>query len=142
MALIWYYYIMNLSNNTLKIHDIKPIVAIPDYSIYIFYGLIVLGVVVVGLVLYFIYQYFHNKKNLDQKKYLNILKNIDFENQKQTDYTISKYGRVLAKEDRQIRLFEELNYSLEPFKYKKDIQEKIPQTIRLKYETFLESLDV
>jgi len=140
--MIGYYFIMNSEQNKLQINDIKTIVEIPDYSIYIYYGFIVLGFALFLACLYFIYNYFISKKYSLEKEYLSKVKNIDFKNQKKSAYTLSKYGRLLAKEPRQKRLFEELHYSLEEFKYKKNIDKKIPNTIKLQYETFLESLDV
>jgi len=133
---------MNNEQNQLQINDIKTIVEIPDYSICFYYGLIILGFSIFLASLYFVYNYFKSKKHSLEKEYLFILKNIDLSNQKNSAYTISKYGRLLAKEERQKRLFEELHNSLEEFKYKKTIDKKIPNTIKLQYETFLESLDV
>ncbi|MCD4756639.1 MAG: hypothetical protein K8R39_00020 [Arcobacteraceae bacterium] len=133
---------MNNEQNQLQINDIKTIVEIPDYSIYFYYGLIILAFSLFLASLYFVYNYFKSKKHSLEKEYLFILKNIDLSNQKNSAYTISKYGRLLVKDERQKRLFEELHNSLEEFKYKKTIDKKIPNTIKLQYETFLESLDV
>ncbi len=133
---------MNNGQNQLQINDIKTIVEIPDYSIYIYYGLIILAVSLLAILIYFIYNYFKSKKSSKEKEYFNLLKDIDLSKQKQAAYTISKYGRFLVKDERQKRLFEELDNSLEEFKYKKIIEKKIPNTIKLQYETFLESLDV
>lgn len=133
---------MNSTESQLKINDIKTIVEIPDFSIYLYYGLIILGLCIVFALFYFIYNYFKSKKHSSQKEYFAILKNVDLSEQKSSAYTISKYGRLLVKEERQQRLFEELHHSLEEFKYKKTIDKEIPNTIKLQYETFLESLDV
>ena len=126
----------------LEIHDIKPIVKIPDFSIYLYYGLILISFLLIILIGYFIYKYFTGKKNTKEKLYYQNLKNIDFTNSKDSAYSISLYGRLLAKNERQIRLFEELNNSLEEFKYKKTVDKNIPLEIKTKYDIFLESLDV
>lgn len=126
----------------LKINDIKPIVDIPDYSIYIYYSLILLVTLFVLFIIYFIYKYFKEKNNKQDKEYLNILKNLDFSNPKQTAYSISYYGRILAKSERSHRLIEELHHELEDFKYKKHIPQNIPQNIKAKFDIFLGSLDV
>ncbi len=126
----------------LNIHDIKPIVKIPDYTIYLYYSLILICLLIAILVLYFIYKYFKNRKDSIEKAYLQNIKNIDFKNSKQSAYTISKYGRLLANTNRQKRLFDELNSSLEEFKYKKVVSNNIPQEIQAQYDIFLESLDV
>lgn len=126
----------------LQIHDIKPIVEIPSYSFYIYLLLITLAAVSAVLIIYFTYNYFKNKKNVDEREYLKILKDLDFEDPKKTAYTISIYGWKLAKSERQIRLMEELNHNLEEFKYKKDIDKKIPLNIKSQFDRFMESLDV
>jgi len=110
---------MNKAENQLQINDIKTIVEIPDFSIYLYYGLIIISFCIVLALIYFVYNYFKSKKHSPEKEYLSILKNIDLKNQKKSAYTISKYGRLLVKDERQQRLFEELHHSLEEFKYKK-----------------------
>jgi Tfp pilus assembly protein PilO len=126
----------------LKIHDIKPIIEIPSYSYEIYILSIVLVVLLVLLVGFFIYRYFKNKQNTKEKEYYNILKNIDFKDSKNSAYTISKYGRYLAKSERQIKLINELHHNLEEFKYKKHIDKEIPLNIKSQFDRFLESLDV
>ncbi|MEA3512181.1 MAG: hypothetical protein U9R37_01125 [Campylobacterota bacterium] len=126
----------------IKIHDIKPIVEIPDNTIYIYYTLIVTGLLLSFLILYLIYKFFKSKKITDDKIYFEKLKRIDFKELKESSYNISKYGRVLAKDERQKRLIEELHNSLEQFKYKKTIPNTIPINIKQQFETFMESLDV
>lgn len=126
----------------IKIHDIKPIVEIPDNTIYIYYALIVTGLLLSFLLLYLIYKFFKSKKITDDKIYFEKLKRIDFKELKESSYNISKYGRVLAKDERQKRLIEELHNSLEQFKYKKTIPNTIPINIKQQFETFMESLDV
>lgn len=126
----------------IKIHDIKPIVEIPDNTIYIYYTLIVTGLLLSFLLLYLIYKFFKSKKITDDKIYFEKLKQIDFKELKESSYNISKYGRVLAKDERQKRLIEELHNSLEQFKYKKTIPNTIPINIKQQFETFMESLDV
>ena len=126
----------------IKIHDIKPIVEIPDNSIYLYYGLILLGVIFVLGIVYLIYTLLKYKKESNQKKYFKILKKIDFNNQKQAAYTISKYGDLLIKDERELMLFEELNHSLEEFKYKKEISKTIPNDMKAKFDLFMETLNV
>ncbi|MEA2050561.1 MAG: hypothetical protein U9O56_07510 [Campylobacterota bacterium] len=124
----------------LNIHDIKPLVEIPDYTIYIYYGIIILAVLFFCLIGYLIYNYFQNKNDNKYKIYLNHLSNIDFYDTKKSAYDISYYGRYLATTQRQLRLFNELHHNLEDFKYKKTVSTELPQDIKVQYEIFLESL--
>lgn len=126
----------------IDIHDIKPIVEIPDISIYFYYGLIVLLITLGSIVLFFIYKFFKPKKRSVEYKYYEILRNIDFKNTKKTAYDISKYGRLLAKDERQKRLILELVELLSMYKYKKEIKSKISNEIETKFQIFMESIDV
>jgi hypothetical protein len=133
----------------IKIHDIKPLEQIPDNSIYFYYGLIIFSILFIIILFYFIYTFFKQKKISLQMQYFKILQNIDFNNQKETAYCISKYGQLLIKDEQQIKLFkelnaslEELNASLEEFKYKKEISQSIPNSIKLQYNKFMEILNV
>lgn len=126
----------------LKIHDIKPIVEVPSYSLYLYYALIVLGVLFFLFLGYLLIKYFKKNKNDERKKYYKILKNINFSTPKQSAYELSKYGRLLIQTQRDKKLFDELHYLLDEYKYKKDVKEKFSNEVKVKYELFMESLDV
>ncbi len=127
----------------LKIHDIKPIVEIPDYSIYLYYGLIVCAVLFGLFILYWVYRLITKTKKVSHdKEYFKILKDIEFTNVKNAAYTMTKYGRLLAKDERQKSLLEDLYHSLEEFKYKKVVSATISNDVKVKYDNFMESLDV
>lgn len=128
-------------NNSLKIHDIKDIVEIPDYSIFIFYLLVFLGLIIILLLIIFIIKLFKNKKKNERKEYFKILKNIDYENPKDAAYTITKYSRLLSLNDREKKLSSELIEELEKYKYKKNIN-KIDQSIKVKLSTYMDVIDV
>lgn len=124
-----------------KLHDIKELEQIPDSSIFIFLSLIFLGILFLLIIIFFIIKFFKNKKINNRKKYYEILQNIDFKDSKNSAYTISKYSRLLARSLRERKLCEELIEELEVFKYKKNVGE-INNTIKAKFSTFMDSLDV
>jgi len=126
----------------IKIHDIKPIVEIPDFSVYLYYGLVFLACVVICFLIYGVYRFFKPKIKTQEMYWYEELQNLDFNNIKQTAYDISKYGRYLAKEERQIRLIDELTADLSSYKYKKDIPVKLTQEIKTKFNIFMDTLDV
>ncbi len=126
----------------IKIHDIKPLVEIPDNSIYLYYGLILFAILFAITIIYLIYSFFKYKKESTQKIYFQKIKNINFNNQKEAAYTISKYGQLLDKDERENRLFQELNNSLTEFKYKKEISQDISNDIKAQYDIFMETLNV
>ena len=126
---------------TSKIHDIKDIVKIPDNSIFIYYGLILVGLLLCIIIIIFIFKYFKNKKVNQREIYFNILKNIDFKDSKQDAYIITKHLRLLVKSDREKILANELINELEDYKYKKDVP-TINQDIKNKLNTLLGIIDV
>ncbi|MGB7401942.1 MAG: hypothetical protein WA916_05145 [Arcobacter sp.] len=126
--------------NELKINDIKDLVSIPDISLYLLILIIVLGTVIIGFVGYLIYRFFKNKKN-PRKKYYEIIKNLDLNDTKNSAYQITLYARKLAKDEREIKISEELIALLEEYKYKKDVK-KFENDILQKYELFMETIDV
>jgi len=126
----------------IEINDIKPIVKIPDLSIYIYYTLFIVAFLLLVVIIFYLYKFFKKKPKTIEQKYYEKLQHINFENSKQSAYLISKYGKLLVKEERQIRLFEELNDELEVYKYKKEITIQISEKIKTKFHIFMESLDV
>jgi len=126
----------------IKIHDIKPIVVIPDLSIYLYYAVILLFLLVLIFITYKLYHFFKPKIKTQEMIWYESLQNIDFKDSKKAAYKITKYGNNLAKEDRQIRLIEELNSELSRYKYKKDISQEINQEIKTKFSIFMDTLDV
>jgi len=126
----------------IKIHDIKPIVEIPDFSIYLYYGLVFLVFLVICLLIYGIYKFFKPKVKTQEMYWYEKLQKLDFNNIKQTAYDISKYGRYLATDERQIRLLDELTEELSSYKYKKEIPSKLTQEIKTKFTIFMDTLDV
>ncbi|MEA3290565.1 MAG: hypothetical protein U9Q04_10350 [Campylobacterota bacterium] len=126
----------------LKINDIRSLETIPDYSIYIYYFIIVLVCIFVVAALYLAVKYFKSRADSKEKRYFEILKKVDLDDTKKAAYTISLYGRLLAKDERSKELIRDLHILLEDFKYKKEVSSKLPNEIKVKFDIFMESLDV
>ena len=124
-----------------KLHDIKELENIPDNSIFIFSILVFAGIILILTIIFLFIKYFKNRKVSDRKTYFNILKNIDFDDSKKAAYIITKYSRLIANNDREKKLGNELIEELEFFKYKKNVK-KIDKLTKAKYSTFMEILDV
>ncbi len=125
----------------IKIHDIKPLVEVPDISFYIFYGLIVLGIIVFCIGIFLFYKYLKNKRLNIKKIYLKKLKNVDFTNSKQSAYTITKYGQLLVQSSIEKQLLEDLIIKLEGYKYQKKVP-KVDDETKALYNIFVGALDV
>jgi len=126
----------------IKIHDIKPIVKIPDYSIFFYYTIIAMLFLFFCLFIYYLYKFFKPKNKTQEMKWYEILSNLDFNDTKNTAYKITKYGTYLATDERQKRLIEELTNELSNYKYKKEIQNSFSSNIKTKFSIFMDTLDV
>lgn len=124
----------------IEINDIKPPVDVPDYSLYLFIALLFFALVIVIAFFYWIYKLF-KKNNTIEKQYLEELKNMDFDDTKDAAYLITKYIRVLAKDERQKKISTELINLLHEYKYKKDVK-PLSAKVKAKLEIFIESVHV
>lgn len=127
--------------NEIKIHDIKNLTQIPDISFYIFLGLSILVFVILLVLIFIIYKYFKNKKKNRRKEYYKILKELDLKDSKQSAYNISKYTRLLVSNEREEKLFDELNEELEKFKYKKEVA-PLNDEVRILFGRYMDIIDV
>lgn len=127
--------------NEIKIHDIKNLVEIPDISLYIYMLLWILSILFIFILIFLLYKYFNNKNKNKRKEYYKILKDLDLKDSKQSAYTISKYIKLLAQNEREKRLASELIEELERYKYKKDVDE-FEDDVKIIFARFMDSIDV
>ncbi len=127
--------------NEIKIHDIKELSFITDFSFYIYILLWVLGLLVFFILIFLLFKKFFNREKNQRKIYYKILKEINLEDTKNSAYIITKYVRLLVSNDREKRLSKELIEALEPYKYKKSV-EPFNKNIKITFERFMDSVDV
>lgn len=127
--------------NELKIHDIKELVEIPDFSLYIYMLLWILGSLVFFILIFILIKLFLNRKKNKKKVYYNILKNMDLSNSKKAAYEITKYARLISHSEREKKLCHELIEELEEFKYKKDV-EPLNDNFKILFGRFMDNVDV
>lgn len=108
--------------NNLPMRDIKPLVEIPDTSFYLFLGMLAIIVLAIVALSLFIYKEVVARRLKNKKEALLAeLGRVDFSNPKKAAYTITKYGRILATDERSQKIFLELLTLLEKYKYKKEV---------------------
>ncbi len=113
---------MNEHNMTAQLKDIKPLIDIPDNSLYIYWGLIVLGVLLVFAIVFFLAKRFWKKRKVNLAKgYLQNLKSLDWNDAKKSAYEATHYARLLATDERRKELFSQLEPLLDQYKYKKEV---------------------
>ncbi|RXK02940.1 hypothetical protein [Halarcobacter bivalviorum] len=128
-------------NQEIKLHDIKQLVEIPDFSFYLYLLLLSVVILIIVLLIYLVYKLFKNRKKDERKTYYEILENIDFKQAKKSAYEITKYGKLLATSDREKKLIEELIEELEKYKYKKEVT-SIDNEVKILFNRFMDSVDV
>ncbi len=106
-----------------QLKDIKPLLEIPDNSYTIYWGLIIFVALLLLGVLFFVgKKLWDNRKENLAKGYLKKLKEIDWKDTKKSAYEATHYARLLATDERRIKLFEQLEPELEQYKYKKEVE--------------------
>ncbi len=123
------------------LHDIKPLVDIPDSSIYIYWALIGLGVVLGLLLLSFVLRKLLSLRKENKRKiYIQKLHAIDFKEAKQWAYEATHYGRLVAQSDREKEIYSQLLPYLERYKYRK-IVEKVDSDTQKQFRLFLQVIE-
>ena len=125
--------------NSIKIHDIKNLSEVVDWSLYIFLALLLCPLVLVVFLTYLLYKKIKNKKFNIQKQTIRKLKEINISQSKLAAYEITQYLHLLKKNETQSLLATELILDLENYKYKKETTEFNKNTTLL-FKNFMESL--
>jgi hypothetical protein len=131
---------LNTQNPLDSLKDIKPIIEIPDYSFYILCLLATVGVLLLIAIIYNIYKYFKSIGKTPRDISLKILKNIDFQNPKDSAYAITHHGKIVATDHRSQKVLKDLNIKLENYKYKKNVKE-IDSETKKEFQLFLEVVE-
>lgn len=125
----------------IKIHDIKGLVDIPDFSFYIYSVLWILGCALLFIFIFLIYKFFDNRSKNKRKSYYKILKELDLNDSRNSAYKITKYARLLSQSDREKKLSYELIEELENFKYKKEVK-PLSDEVKILFGRFMDNVDV
>ncbi|BCD61589.1 hypothetical protein NitYY0826_C0448 [Nitratiruptor sp. YY08-26] len=104
-----------------QLRDIKPLVAIPDYSFYLYIGFIVFVTTLAAVLVYFIIKLLSRKKIDKRKEILERLRSLDLNDPKRVAYEITKYGKYIIRDESNMRLYEDLVRKLTKYKYKKEV---------------------
>ncbi|PHR55769.1 MAG: hypothetical protein COA44_09950 [Arcobacter sp.] len=128
--------------NDIPLHDIKPLVEVPDNSlmILIIISAVILSLIFVSLGIWLYSQYKKTKEINLKKVYLKKIHEVDVSNAKQAAYEISEYARYIVKTDKEKALLDSLDGRLAQYKYKKSVEALDKETLGHFY-VFLEVLD-
>jgi len=134
---------MTPSSPDIPLHDIMPLMEVPDNS---FGFLVVVLLVVTVLALggaYLFYHYFAQQKKSNQRaKQYTALTKVNFKTSKKAAYEITKFGRLFSEDSERLQAaYQNLVEQLEPYKYKKEVGE-IDSETRSYYKIYLGMIDV
>lgn len=126
----------------IPLHDIKPLVEVPDHSLLLLSGLILLVVILIGSGLYLAWRYLLQRKKMDIRlQTYKALKSITFEDPKKAAYAITRHGSLFSKEGgRYKEAYAELNRRLAPYKYRKEVTAIDEETIAY-FRIYVEMID-
>ncbi len=123
-------------NISAQLRDIKPLIEIPDSSVYLYWGLIILACIAVVLLGYLLYKRIDFSAKEDQeKRSLEALNSIEWSSAKKAAYKATYYGRLLATDERKKELFAQLLPLLERYKYKKET-DKVDDATKRQFELY------
>ncbi len=105
--------------NSLKIHDIKNLSEVGDWSFYIFLTFLICLLILILFLIYLLVNKIKNKKVKTQKFTIEKLKVVNTNYSKNAAYEITQYVHLLEKNELQTKLAKELILDLENYKYKK-----------------------
>jgi len=125
--------------NSLKIHDIKNLSEVGDWSFYIFLTLVICLLAVILFLAYLLLNKIKNKKLNTQKRTIEKLKEVNTNQSKNAAYEITQYIHLLKKNELQTQLANELILDLENYKYKK-VTSGFNHTTTKTLKKFMESL--
>ena len=127
----------------IPLHDIKPLMEVPDSSFTILTVLVVIVAVVLAGGLYLFYRYLEGIKRVNHRKiHYKALKKIDFRDPKSAAYAITEHGRIFAEDSERLNeTYLNLISRLEEYKYKKVVA-AIDDESRSYYKIYLEMIDV
>ena len=126
----------------IPLHDIMPLVEVPDTSIYWFGALMVALLVVCASGVIWFLKWKRSKKITIRQLHYEALQKIDLKNPKKSAYTISKEGYFFAHDnERTFGAYQNLFKRLEPYKYAPSV-EKIDEETLGYYHLYLGIIDV
>ncbi len=106
----------------IPIRDIKPLLPIPDISIYLFIALLSAGILIVTAALIYLWRRWRLGRKTDPRvEWLKRLERIDYGDAKRAAYLMTRYGRLLAEDKRRQEIMAQLLPRLERYKYKKSV---------------------
>jgi hypothetical protein len=127
----------------IPLHDIKPLVEVPDHTFGMFIALIVVAVIFVTGVLFLLWRLWQQRNRVNERQdAFDALESVDFGDAKEAAYAVTRYGLFFAEDSPRCReAYDALVERLVPYKYKKQV-DAIDEETRSYYDIFVGMIDV
>jgi len=134
---------MRADSTVIPIHDIKPLMEVPDSSLTFLIIALVIIVSIGSGIIYLVYRHIKAGRGLNRrKKSYKALQNIDFSDPKKAAYEITHYGRIFSEDSQRLKeAYQNLVEYLERYKYKKEVSSIDDESLSY-YKIYLEMVDV
>lgn len=132
-----------MQNLEIKLHDIKPLVEIQEYSFYYFIALVGTIIILLVIVIYFLIKWYKNKNRFNvRQEHFKLLSEIDMQDSKLAAYAITFYGLTFKNDSEEHTLaYEKLQDTLQNYKYKKYVSNFDEETKKY-LDTYLGMINV
>lgn len=125
----------------IPLNDIMPLVDVPDYSIYFFIALSIVGTALALGTALFLLRKIRSRAQNERKRLYAQLVSVDFSDPKRAAYLISEIGHRFAQEnERTMQAYQRLFERLEPYKYAPKVNPIDEETIGY-YRLYLSIID-
>jgi LPXTG-motif cell wall-anchored protein len=125
-----------MPEQTLQLRDIKPIVAVPDHSLWLFLALIAAGVLLLSALLFWVLRRRRKKGDPKRAEALRRLQALEFDDTKSAVYAFSLLGHFVTTPETE-PAFKGLLAELEPYKFKKEVP-PLDKGVKAKLRGFIE----
>jgi hypothetical protein len=134
---------MNPSSYDIPLHDIKPLMEVPDNSAVVLGIIIIIAALLIGGGFYLLYRFVRSRQTLNLRKvHFDALGKIDFSDSKKAAYAITDHGRIFADDSERLHeAYDNLVVRLNRYKYRKRV-EAIDEESRSYYKIYLGMIDV
>lgn len=107
----------------IPLHDIKPLIDVPEYSLYYLIAIIVAGIFLLALFIFALVRFFINRNKFSlRKEHLKLLNSVDFSDAKKAAYDITYYAQSFQNDSPlHQEAYESLQNNLETYKYRKNV---------------------
>lgn len=127
-------------NLTLKLHDITPLVEVPDYSLYYFIALVLGGLIIGVLIGYLLWRYIKKERKNSKKVAYEQLRAQGFDDSKAMAYLLSETFETFKDNERIALQYHDLHQMMAKYKYQKEVP-PISSEDRAQIELYLDLIE-